>query len=52
MTLKPNAHLTKSECIGQFRLKIIGSLLASPPEKGETVLYALIYLNECLALRS
>ena len=35
MTLKPNAHLTKSECIGQFRLKIIGGLLASPPEKGD-----------------
>ena len=35
MILKPNAHLTKSECIGQFRLKIIGGLLASPPEKGD-----------------
>ena len=35
MTLKPNTHLTKSECIGQFRLKIIGGLLASPPEKGD-----------------
>jgi hypothetical protein len=35
MTLKPNAHLSKSERIGQFRLKIIGGLLASPPEKGD-----------------
>ena len=27
--------LTQSERMGQFRLKIIGSLLASPPDKGD-----------------
>jgi len=34
MSTETTHHLTKSERIGQFRLKIIGSLLASPPEKG------------------
>jgi len=35
MTKQTHASLTKAERMGQFRLKIIGSLLASPPEKGE-----------------
>lgn len=35
MTNQTHAHLTRSERIGQFRLKIIGSLLASPPNKGD-----------------
>jgi putative transposase len=35
MSKQSLCHLTKSERIGQFRLKIIGGLLASPPEKGD-----------------
>ena len=35
MTHQNHSPLTKSERIGQFRLKIIGSLLASPPNKGD-----------------
>ena len=35
MIKKPISHLNNSECIGQFRLKIIGGLLASPPQKGD-----------------
>jgi len=34
MTNSTQTHLTPSERIGQFRLKIIGGLLASPPDKG------------------
>ena len=33
--METHSSLTKSEHMGQFRLKIIGSLLASPPEKGD-----------------
>jgi hypothetical protein len=35
MTNKTHSPLTQSERMGQFRLKIIGSLLASPPGKGD-----------------
>ena len=35
MSNNTQSHLSKSERIGQFRLKIIGSLLASPPDKGD-----------------
>jgi len=35
MTNQAHAHLTRSERMGQFRLKIIGSLLASPPDQGD-----------------
>lgn len=35
MTKQTTSHLTQSERIGQFRLKIIGGLLASPPDKGD-----------------
>jgi len=35
MSRQITSNLSKSERIGQFRLKIIGSLLASPPEKGD-----------------
>jgi len=35
MSNKKGSHLTPSERIGQFRLKIIGGLLASPPQKGD-----------------
>ncbi len=35
MTHQAHAHLTQSERMGQFRLKIIGSLLASPPGQGD-----------------
>jgi len=33
MSNQTHSHLTPSERMGQFRLKIIGSLLASPPDK-------------------
>lgn len=35
MTDQAHANLTRSERMGQFRLKIIGGLLASPPSKGD-----------------
>lgn len=35
MSHQTHSHLTRSERMGQFRLKIIGSLLASPPDKGD-----------------
>jgi len=35
MTHQAHSHLTRSERMGQFRLKIIGRLLASPPDKGD-----------------
>jgi len=35
MTNQKDAPLTQAERMGQLRLKIIGSLLASPPEKGD-----------------
>ncbi len=35
MSNQTHSLLTRSERMGQFRLKIIGSLLASPPDKGD-----------------
>ena len=35
MTKDKHSLLTRSERMGQFRLKIIGGLLASPPEQGD-----------------
>ena len=35
MTNSTQTQLSKSELMGQFRLKIIGGLLASPPNKGD-----------------
>ena len=35
MTKEKQSPLTPSERMGQFRLKIIGGLLASPPKKGD-----------------
>jgi len=35
MSNQTHSHLTRSERMGQFRLKIIGSLLASPPDRGD-----------------
>jgi len=35
MSNNNESHLTRSERMGQFRLKIIGGLLASPPVQGD-----------------
>jgi putative transposase len=35
MTQTQGSHLTPAERLAEFRLKIIGSLLASPPKKGD-----------------